>query len=80
NPLTPSNADIAETLKNIKIVELEPAQLPRGRADVDFAAVNGNSAIGSGMKLPKALFQEPSFAYVNGSADKTADKDSQWLK
>lgn len=80
NPLTASKADIAENLKNIKIVELEAAQLPRSRADVDFAVVNGNYAISSGMKLTEALFQEPSFAYVNWFAVKTADKDSQWLK
>ncbi|HHS0772604.1 TPA: MetQ/NlpA family ABC transporter substrate-binding protein [Neisseria meningitidis] len=80
NPLTASKADIAENLKNIKIVELEAAQLPRSRADVDFAVVNGNYAISSGMKLTEALFQEPSSAYVNWSAVKTADKDSQWLK
>lgn len=80
NPLTASKADIAENLKNIKIVELEAAQLPRSRADVDFAVVNGNYAISSGMKLTEALFQEPSFAYVNWSAVKTVDKDSQWLK
>lgn len=80
NPLTASKADIAENLKNIKIVELEAAQLPRSRADVDFAVVNGNYAMSSGMKLTEALFQEPSFAYVNWSAVRTADKDSQWLK
>lgn len=80
NPLTASKADIAENPKNIKIVELEAAQLPRSRADVDFAIVNGNYAMSSGMKLTEALFQEPSFAYVNWSAVKTADQDSQWLK
>lgn len=80
NPLTASKADIAENLKNIKIVELEAAQLPRSRADVDFAVVNGNYAMSSGMKLTETLFQEPSFAYVNWSAVRTADKDSQWLK
>ena len=73
NPLTASKADIAENPKNIKIVELEAAQLPRSRADVDFAIVNGNYAMSSGMKLTEALFQEPSFAYVNWSAVKTAD-------
>lgn len=80
NPLTASKNDIAENPKNIKIVELEAAQLPRSRADVDFAVVNGNYAMSSGMKLTETLFQEPSFAYVNWSAVKTADKDSQWLK
>lgn len=80
NPLTASKNDIAENLKHIKIVELEAAQLPRSRADVDFAVVNGNYAMSSGMKLTETLFQEPSFAYVNWSAVKTADKDSQWVK
>ena len=80
NPLTASKNDIAENPKNIQIVELEAAQLPRSRADVDFAIVNGNYAMSSGMKLTEALFQEPSFAYVNWSAVRTADKDSQWLK
>lgn len=80
NPLTASKADIAENVKNIKIVELEAAQLPRSRADVDFAVVNGNYAMSSGMKLTETLFQEPSFAYVNWSAVRTADKDSQWVQ
>lgn len=80
NPLTASKNDIAENLKKINIVELEAAQLPRSRADVDFAVVNGNYAMSSGMKLTETLFQEPSFAYVNWAAVKTADKDSQWLK
>ncbi|WP_274584803.1 MetQ/NlpA family ABC transporter substrate-binding protein [Neisseria leonii] len=80
NPLTASKADIAENPKNIQIVELEAAQLPRSRQDVDFAVVNGNYAMSSGMKLTETLFQEPSFAYVNWAAVKTADKDSQWVK
>ena len=80
NPLTASKNDIAANPKNIKIVELEAAQLPRSRQDVDFAIVTGNYATSSGMKLTEALFQEPSFAYVNWSAVKTADKDSQWVK
>ena len=80
NPLTASKSDILENTKKIKIVELEAAQLPRSRADVDFAVVNGNYAMSSGMKLTETLFQEPSFAYVNWSAVRVADKDSQWLK
>lgn len=80
DPLTASKADIAENTKNIKLVELEAAQLPRSRSDVDFAVVNGNYATSSGMKLTDALFQEPSFAYVNWSAVRTADKDAKWVK
>ena len=56
DPLTASKNDIAENPKNIQIVELEAAQLPRSRADVDFAIVNGNYAMSSGMKLTEALF------------------------
>lgn len=80
DPLKASKADIAENTKNIKLVEMEAANLPRSRSDVDFAIVNGNYAMSSGMKLTETLFQEPSFAYVNWSAVRTADKDSKWVK
>ncbi|XXQ67266.1 MetQ/NlpA family ABC transporter substrate-binding protein [Neisseriaceae bacterium B1] len=80
DPLKASKADIAENTKNIKLVEMEAANLPRSRTDVDFAIVNGNYAMSSGMKLTETLFQEPSFAYVNWSAVRTADKDSAWVK
>lgn len=81
DPLTASKADIADNNKyDIKIVELEAAQLPRARDEVDFAIINGNYATDSGIKLTEALFQEPSFAYVNWSAVKTADKDKKWVK
>lgn len=80
DPLKAAVSDIAANTKNIKLVEMEAANLPRSRADVDFAIVNGNYAMSSGMKLTEALFQEPSFAYVNWSAVRTADKDAQWVK
>ncbi|MDO5770125.1 MAG: MetQ/NlpA family ABC transporter substrate-binding protein [Psychrobacter sp.] len=81
DPLKASKADIADNSKyDIKIVELEAAQLPRARDEVDFAVINGNYATDSGIKITEALFQEPSFAYVNWSAIKTADKDKQWVK
>ena len=80
DPLTASKSDIATNPKNIDIVELEAAQLPRARDDVDFAIINGNYATDSGIKLTEALFQEASFAYVNWSAVKAADKDAKWVK
>lgn len=80
DPLKASKADIAENTKNIQLVEMEAANLPRSRSDVDFAIVNGNYAMSSGMKLSETLFQEPSFAYVNWSAVRTADKDAAWVK
>jgi D-methionine transport system substrate-binding protein len=81
DPLTASKADIDDNSKfDIKIVELEAAQLPRARDEVDFAVINGNYATDAGINLTEALFQEPSFAYVNWSAIKTADKDQPWVK
>lgn len=81
DPLTASKADIADNSKyDIKIVELEAAQLPRARDEVDFAVINGNYATDSGIDLSTALFQEPSFAYVNWSAIKSADVGKKWVK
>ena len=81
DPLKASKADIADNSKyDINIVELEAAQIPRARDEVDFAVINGNYATDSGIKLTEALFQEPSFAYINWSAVKTADKDQPWVQ
>lgn len=80
DPLTASKNDIADNPKHLVIKELEAAQLPRIRTDVDFAVINGNYATSSGMKITEALFQEPSYAYVNWSAIRTKDKDAQWVK
>jgi len=81
DPLTASKADIADNSKyDINIVELEAAQLPRARDEVDFAIINGNYATDAGIKLTDALAQEESFAYINWSAVKTADKDAKWLQ
>ena len=81
DPLTASKADIADNSKyDIKIVELEAAQLPRAREEVDFAVINGNYATDAGIVLTDALFQEPSFAYVNWSAVKSADVGKKWVQ
>lgn len=81
DPLTASKTDIADNTKyEINIVELEAAQLPRARDEVDFAVINGNYATDSGIELSSALFQEPSFAYVNWSAIKSADVGKKWVE
>jgi len=80
NPLTASIHDIATNPKNIKIVALDAAQLPRARADLDFAVINGNYATSSGLKLTQALFQEKSYAYVNWGVVRSADVNKQWVK
>ncbi|MBD0336698.1 MAG: MetQ/NlpA family ABC transporter substrate-binding protein, partial [Cyanobacteria bacterium Co-bin13] len=42
-------ADIESNPRNIRLVELEAAQLPRALDDVDLAVVNGNYAIETGL-------------------------------
>ncbi len=81
DPLTASKTDIADNSKfDIKIVELEAAQLPRARDEVDFAVINGNYATDAGIELTESLFQEPSFNYINWSAVKSADVSKKWVK
>lgn len=45
--------DIEENPKNIKIVELEAAQITRSLKDVDLGVVNGNYAIEAGLSVGK---------------------------
>ena len=81
DPLKATKADIADNSKfEIEIVELEAANLPRTRDEVDFAVINGNYATDAGISITEALYQEKSYAYVNWSAVKTADKDSKWVQ
>lgn len=45
--------DITENRKNLKIVEIEAAQLARSLPDVDIAVINGNYAIEAGLNVGK---------------------------
>ncbi|MDR3239363.1 MAG: MetQ/NlpA family ABC transporter substrate-binding protein [Clostridiales bacterium] len=59
--LTATKADITENLKNLEIVEIEAAQLPRSLQDVDIAVINGNYAIEAGLNAATdALAKEES--------------------
>ncbi|OYQ89195.1 hypothetical protein B9T21_00170 [Wohlfahrtiimonas chitiniclastica] len=80
NPITASEKDIAENPKGLKFIAIDAAQLPRSRSDVDFAVITGNYAVDAKIPLTEALFQEPSFEYINWSAIKTADQNAQWVK
>lgn len=81
DPIRASEKDIAVNVRQIKLLPLEAAQLPRALADVDFAFVNGNYALASGLKLTDALITETiSPNYVNLVAVRTADKDKQFAK
>ena len=50
--------DIDENPLNLKITEMEAAQLVRVLPDVDVAVINGNYAIGGGLKVADALALE----------------------
>jgi D-methionine transport system substrate-binding protein len=81
NPVTASEKDVESSAKNIKLVPLEAAQLPRSLEDTDFSFVNGNFAIASGLKLTDALALEAiPDQYMNLVAVRTADKDRQFVK
>ena len=49
--LTATVNDIEENPHNVKIQEIEAAQLPRTVADVDFAVINGNYAMEAGFSV-----------------------------
>ncbi len=50
--------DITENPKNLTILEIEAAQLPRSLQDVDMAVINGNYAIDAGLSIKDALAVE----------------------
>ncbi len=81
NPLRVSELDLASNPKKIKLVPLDAAHLPRALDDTQFAIINGNFAISSGLKLTEAvLLEKVPDHYLNIVAVKTKDKDAQWAK
>lgn len=76
DPLRVSERDIATNAKSIKVVPIEAAQTPRALDDVDFAFVNGNYALASGLDLAKAVVLEktpPHYMIVVTVATRDAD-------
>ena len=77
--------DIVENPKNLDIVELEAAQLPRSLSDGDIAVINGNYAIEAGLKVSDALAVEDSQSlaastYGNIVAVKEGQEESESTK
>ncbi|MBR5259699.1 MAG: hypothetical protein IKV48_04425 [Eggerthellaceae bacterium] len=56
--LTATANDIVENPNNLEIVEMEAAAIPAAIADVDFAIINGNYAIGAGIDTATSLANE----------------------
>jgi D-methionine transport system substrate-binding protein len=81
DPVKASEKDIAANPKGIKLLALEAAQLPRALQDADYAFINGNYALASGLKLTDALRRETiSRNYVNLVAVRTADKEKPFAR
>jgi len=78
--------DIVENEKNIKIVEIEAAQLARSLPDVDMAVINGNYAIKAGLNVTKdsiAKEEKDSLAattYANIVAVRAGDENREDIK
>ncbi|MBC7392575.1 MAG: methionine-binding protein [Variovorax sp.] len=81
SPLSVSERDIVANKKRLKIVPIDAAQAPRSLADADIAAVQGNFAVASGLKLTDALKQEDmTLPYVNVVAVKRGNENAQFAK
>jgi len=73
--------DVIKNPGGIKIVPLEAAQAPRALDDVDFAAVQGNFAIFSGLKLTSAFaLEKMTTPYINVLAVKKANANAEWAQ
>ncbi|MET3698247.1 D-methionine transport system substrate-binding protein [Bacillus oleivorans] len=81
DPLTVSEKDIDENVKNLKFEPIEAGQLPRAVESVDLSAVPGNFALAASMNLLDALVLEnmPD-QYRNRVVVNTKDLEAQFAK
>lgn len=80
-PVDVTELDVIKNFGGIRIVPLEAAQAPRALDDVDFAAIQGNFAIYSGLKLTNAFaLEKMTTPYINVVAVKRGNVESQWAQ
>lgn len=81
DPIRVSERDVVSNPKNLKLVPLEAAQLPRSLDDTDYAFINGNFAIASGLRISEALaLEDTTPTYQNVVAVRTADREKPFVK
>lgn len=81
DPIRVTEKDIAANPLNLKLQPIEAAQIPRTLDDAEYAIVNGNFAISSGLKLTDALLLEKTpDHYMLVLAVKGKDKQQPWTK
>lgn len=86
--ITPSSAtklDIVENPKNLDIIELEAAQIPHALPDGAIGVINGNYALGAGLKLSDAVAKEENsdvnvVQYVNVLVVKEGRENEEKIK
>lgn len=80
-PIDVTELDVVRNPGGIRIVPLEAAQAPRALEDVDYAAVQGNFAIYSGLKLTDAFaLEKMTLPYVNVVAVRQGNAETGWAK
>lgn len=74
--------DIVENVKDLKIKELEAAQIARSLGDTDLAAVNTNYALPAGLNPQKdaLVVENADSPYANVFAVRAEDKDNETYK
>lgn len=84
--LTATIKDIEDNPKNVEILELEAAQVPRVKDEVAFVVLNGNYALEAGFSVAKDSIayeksdSEAAKTYVNVIAVKEGNEDSEKTK
>lgn len=83
--LTATKLDIEENPKNVDIVELESAQIPRSLQSVAYACMNANYVLEAGLKISDALYIEDKNSlaaqtYANIVCVAESNKDAQFAK
>lgn len=81
NPVDVTELDVTANPAGITLVPLENAQAPRALDDVDFAAIQGNFAIDSGLKLTEAIaLERMTPPYLNVVAVRRGNVASRWAR
>jgi len=81
DPIRVTEKDVASNPLQLKLQPIEAAQIPRTLDDVEYAIVNGNFAISSGLKLSDALVLEKTpDHYMLVLAVKGKDRQQPWTQ
>jgi len=81
DPVALSERDLSANPKKLKIIPVDAAQAPRSLDDADLAAIQGNFAVASGLRLTDALkLEDMTLPYVNIVAVKRSNKDAKFAQ